>query len=272
MKFLDAHLHVWDPAARTYAWLDAEPALRRRFGPEDIDTGRHELEAAIFVQADCSDAEALDEVRWVQRLAEEHPFLQGIVAYAPVHLGREAEPQLAALADEPLVVGVRRLIQHAPVPPRLAEGAALLPEWDLTFDLCVTHDQLPAVAEIVAACPATTFVLDHLGKPPVAAAQLDPWRDDLARVASFPNVSCKLSGLISEAAPGWTSDDVRPYLEHALGVFGPGRCMIGTDWPLLTLDGSIERWVDAVLDVLAPEERDAVLRENAASTYGRLRK
>jgi len=268
VRFLDAHLHVWDPAARRYEWLDDEPKLQRRFGPEDIDTGRHELEAAVFVQADCSDAEALDEVRWVRRLADEHTFLRGIVAYAPLHLGRDAEPHLAALADEPLVVGVRRLIQGAPVPPRLAEGVALLPDWNLTFDLCVTHDQLPDVVEIVEACPATTFVLDHLGKPPVAAAQLDPWRDDLARLAAFPNVSCKLSGLATEAAPGWTSNDVRPYLEHALETFGPSRCMIGTDWPVLTLAGTIERWVDAVLDVLAPDDQEAVLRGNATSTYG----
>lgn len=271
MKFVDAHLHVWDPDARRHAWLDEEPGLRRRFGPEDLDTGRHELEAAVFVQADCRDEEALDEVRWVQRLADEHPFLRGIVAYAPMHLGREVEPHLAALADEPLVVGVRRLIQGARVPPKLAAGAALLPEWNLTFDLCVTHDQLRAVAEIVAACPATTFVLDHLGKPPVAAARLDPWRGDLARLAAFPNVSCKLSGLATEAKPGWTSGEVRPYLEHALAVFGPGRCMIGTDWPLLTLAGTIERWLDAVLDVvgiLPADDQEAVLRETAAAIYG----
>jgi L-fuconolactonase len=268
MKFVDAHLHVWDPAARRHAWLDDEPRLRHAFGPEDVDTGRHELEAAVFVQADCRDTEALDEVRWVQQLADEHPFLCGIVAYAPVHLGRDVAPHLAALADEPLVVGVRRLIQGAPVPPQLATGAALLPEWNLTFDLCVTHDQLPAVAELVEACPATTFVLDHLGKPPVAEGRLDPWRDDLARLAAFPNVSCKLSGLATEAAPGWTSGDVRPYLAHALEVFGAARCMIGTDWPLVTLAGTIERWVDAVLDVVPPDDQDAVLCETATSIYG----
>jgi len=267
---LDAHLHLWDPSERHHDWLDEAPPLRRRFGPEDVDPGSYELAGAIFVQADCRDEEALDEVRWVQDVAR--PLVRGIVAYAPVHLGADAEPQLAALAGEPLVVGVRRLLQGGPadaiVDARLREGVQLLAEMNLTFDICVRHDQLAAVAVLVDACPRTSFVLDHLGKPPVAAGVLDPWREDVARLASFANVSCKLSGLAAEAAAGWTSADVRPYLEHALEVFGPERCMIGSDWPLLTLAGTMERWFDAVCDVLAEDDRYAVLRGTAAAFYG----
>ena len=270
---LDAHLHLWDPSARHHQWLDDEPGLRRRFGPEDVDPGRYALAGAIFVQADCRDDEALDEVHWVQTVARR--LVRGIVAYAPVHLGGAAEPQLAALAREPLVVGVRRLLQGGPaaaiVDPELVAGVQLLAAWGLTFDLCVTHDQLPEVAELVAACPATSFVLDHLGKPPVAARRLDPWRSDLARLAAFPNVTCKLSGLATEAAAGWNNADMRPYLDHALNVFGPSRCMVGSDWPVLTLAGTIERWFDAVLEALEPlppADRDAVLRATASSVYG----
>jgi len=270
---LDAHLHLWDPAARHHDWLDGQPALQRRFGPEDVDAGRHALTGAVFVQADCRDDEALDEVRWVQEIGP--PLVRGIVAYAPVHRGAGAEPVLAELARTPLVVGVRRLLQGRPareiVDPQLAEGVRLLAERDLTFDLCVTHDQLPAAADLVERCPDTAFVLDHLGKPPVAAGLLDPWRGDLARLAAFPNVACKLSGLATEARPGWSSADVRPYLEHALDVFGPRRCMIGSDWPVVTLAGTTEQWFGAVLDVvgeLAPEEEDAVLSATAAATYG----
>jgi len=269
---LDAHLHLWDPSARHHEWLDGAPELRRRFGPEDVDPGRYRLAGAIFVQADCRDEEALDEVRWVQSVAR--GLVCGIVAYAPVHAGPAAEAQLAALAQEPLVVGVRRLLQGGPaaaiVDPGLVAGLHLLAARGLTFDVCVTHDQLPAVARLVAACPATSFVLDHLGKPPVAARRLDPWRSDLARLAAFPNVTCKLSGLATEAA-AWSSADMRPYLDHALDVFGPSRCMVGSDWPVLTLAGTIERWFDAVLealDPLRPADREAVLRGTASSVYG----
>ena len=272
---VDAHLHVWDPDARHHDWLDDVPSLRRRFGPEDADSGSHEIAAAVFVQADCRDEEALDEVRWVQELARTHPVIRGIVAYAPVHLGAAARPHLATLADEPLVVGVRRLLQGRPeaeiLDPTLAMGVGLLPRFGLTFDVCVTHGQLRAAAELVAACPETTFVLDHLGKPPVASGALDPWRDDLARLASLPNVACKLSGLATEAAPGWTSDDVRPYLEHALDVFGPRRCMVGSDWPLLTLAGTMAGWFDVVLEAtagLGEADRAAVLSGTATEVYG----
>lgn len=269
-KVLDAHLHLWDPAERTHDWLEEVPRLRRRFGPEDIDAGRWELVGAVFVQADCRDEEALDEVRWVQAVGA--PLVRGIVAYAPLHLGAAAEPALTALAAEPLVVGVRRLLHGEPVGAiagrRLREGVQLLAERNLTFDICVRHDQLSAVAELVDACPQTSFVLDHLGKPAVAEKRLDPWRTDIARLASFENVACKLSGLATEAAAGWTSADVRPYLEHALETFGPARCMIGSDWPLLTLAGTMEQWFDAVRDVLTEDDRDAVLRGTASEVYG----
>lgn len=269
-EILDAHLHLWDPSERRHDWLADAPSLRRRFGPEDIDSGRHKLVGAVFVQADCRDEEAIDEVRWVQRVGQ--PLVRAIVAYAPVHLGAEAELQVDALAGEALVVGVRRLLQGRPneaiLDGRLHDGVRLLGERNLTFDICVSHNQLPAVAALLAACPETQFVLDHLGKPPVAARRLDPWRADIERLASFGNVSCKLSGLATEAAPGWTSVDVRPYLEHALQVFGPARCMVGSDWPVVTLAGTMEQWFDAVCDVLSEDDRDAVLYETASAVYG----
>ncbi len=274
---VDGHVHFWDPWARDHAWLAAHAPLRRRFGPEDLDAGHHELLGAVFVQADCREEEALDEIRWVGELARHHPTVRGIVAYAPVHHGRGVERHLAAVAAQPLVVGVRRLLGGQPsgaiTDPKFVCGVRLLPEWGLTFDLCATHDQLPPVAALVRACPATSFVLDHLGKPPVASGRLDPWREDIARIASFPNVVCKLSGLSTEAAPDWTAADVRPYLEHALEVFGPQRCMIGSDWPVATLRTTVERWFDVVLDVLAelsPENRRSVLSETAVATYGLL--
>jgi L-fuconolactonase len=272
---LDAHVHFWDPTARHHDWLAVHPPLQRRFGPEDLGAGAHELTGAVFVQADCRDAEALDEVRWVAGLARDHSLIRGIIAYAPLHRGREAECDLAAVAAEALVVGVRWLLQGRPgeqiTGRALICGLRLLAEWGLPFDLCATHDQLPAVASLVEACPQTSFVLDHLGKPPVAGGQLDPWRDDLARIASLPNVACKLSGLATEATPGWAAADVRPYLEHALEVFGPQRCMIASDWPVATLAATVEQWFDVVLDVIAQlpaQQRAAVLSGTAAATYG----
>jgi L-fuconolactonase len=274
-EVLDAHLHFWDPTARHHDWLAAHPRLWRRFGPEDLDTGAHELTGAVFVQADCRDDEAIDEVHWVADMARDHSLIRGIVAYAPLHRGGAAEPGLAAVAAEPLVVGVRWLLQGRP--PEVITGRALicglrlLAEWGLTFDLCATHDQLTMVASLVEACPQTSFVLDHMGKPPVARGQLDPWRSDLARIASFSNVGCKLSGLATEAGPGWVPADVCPYIEHALEVFGPARCMIASDWPVATLAATAGQWFDVVVDVIGQlpvQQRAAVLSGTAMATYG----
>jgi L-fuconolactonase len=272
---LDAHVHFWDPSARHHAWLAEAPALQRRFGPEDLDVEGRTLSGVVFVQADCRDEEALDEVHWVQALAAEQPLIRGIVAYAPLHLGAAAGSHLRALAGEPLVVGVRRLLQGRPaemiIAPEFIKGVRMLGDWDLTFDLCATHDQLPQVCGLVRSCPDTRFVLDHLGKPAVRAGDLDPWRANLEQLAALPNVVCKLSGLATEAAPGRGADDVQPYLAYALETFGPDRCMVASDWPVVTLATTVARWFDVVLEVVAeltPADRAAVLEGTAAATYG----
>ena len=274
-RIVDTHIHFWDPRGRHHDWLAEVPQLNRRLGPEDYDAGHHELGGFVFVQADCRDEEALDEARWVAELAVAFPLIRGIVAYAPLHKGGAAERELDALADEPLVVGVRRLLQDRPVEEitdaRFVEGVRLLAERRLRFDICIRHAQLPAAAELVEACPDTVFVLDHLGKPPVAAAALDPWREQMTRLAAHPNVACKLSGLSTEAAPGWQDADVVPYLEHALEVFGPKRCMTGSDWPVATLATTVERWFDIVVELtaqLSAADQAAVLADTAEAIYG----
>jgi L-fuconolactonase len=274
-RLLDAHVHFWDPNARHHEWLAEAPALHRRFGPEDLEAQGRALSGVVFVQADCRDEEALDEVHWVQELAAEQPLIRGIVAYAPLHLGVAAASHLRALAGEPLVVGVRRLLQGRPaetiLAPELITGVRMLAAWDLTFDLCATHDQLPQVGGLVRACPETRFVLDHLGKPAVRTGALDPWRADLEKLAALPNVVCKLSGLATEAAPGRGADDARPYLAYALETFGPRRCMVASDWPVVTIATTVAHWFDVVLEVIAeltPADQDAVLEGTAAATYG----
>jgi L-fuconolactonase len=271
---VDSHVHFWDPHARRHAWLDGLPALRRRFGPEDYDAGRHDVDAMIFVQADCRADEALDEARWVADLAAGDPRVRGIVAYAPVHLGAGAAIPVAAVAAQPGTVAVRRLLQDESwsllSDPALAQGVRLLADHGLPFDLCIRHRQLRAATALVAACPDVTFVLDHLGKPPVGPGGLHPWRDDLALLATHDRVCCKLSGLATEAPPDWRPADLRPYLDVALDVFGPHRCMVGSDWPVCTVATTAEAWFDVVFEALAPlapPERDAVMHGTACSTY-----
>src|SRR4051794_27030293 len=261
---IDAHIHFWDPARLHYEWLDDLPPLRRPFLPGDVGA---EVEGFVFVQADCRDDEAWAEVEWVSALAARHPIL-GIVAYAPVH----AHAELEALAAHPLVVGVRKLLQGEPdallASDALAAGVGALAAHGLTFDACVTHEQLPFVTRLAERCPDVTIVLDHLGKPDVAGARLDPWRDHLAALAECPNTVCKLSGLTTEADHrAWTPDDLKPYVEHALGCFGAERCLAGSDWPVAPLATTYERWFEVLLDLL-PEDSEVILSGTATRVYG----
>ena len=274
-RLIDSHIHFWDPHARHHAWLQEVPELARAMTPADVDYGGRIADGLVFVEADRRSDESLDEVAWISSLAASGAPIVGIVAHAPLEQGVAVEPLLEILAAEPLVVGVRRLLQDEPLDliaePRLIEATTMLSTFGLTSDLCIRCEQLPAVTDLVEACPGTSFVLDHLGKPAVADGRLDPWRDDLRRLARLPNVACKLSGLATEAAPGWQRADVLPFLRHALDAFGPERCLFGSDWPVALLNTTYEDWLGCVLEAIGEctdSERDGVLGMNATRIYG----
>jgi L-fuconolactonase len=233
---VDAHIHFWDPSVLEYPWLP--DALRH---PHVEFGGR-----AVVVEADARG----DELSWLERLEPE-----AIVAHAPL----EEKPDLEALAARPLVKGVRRLLQGTDLFEAVREGVRELARHGLPFDACITQDQLPKLIALAAACDETTIVLDHLGKP----RALDPWRAQLTELAGHENVVCKLSGLTTEV-----TGDVRPYLEHALEVFGSDRCLFGSDWPVASLTTTYEQWLDVVSGLLSEAERGGVLAANAERVYG----
>lgn len=273
-RLIDAHIHFWDPGARHHDWLGGVPALNRPFGPADIQFGRNVPDGFVFVEADRRPDEVLDEVDWVTSLADAGVPIVGIVAHAPLEQGRGVELLLRQLLERPLVVGVRRLLQDEPAAvladPGLIEATRLLADHGLTSDLCVRMQQLPAVTRLVRACPDTSFVLDHLAKPAVVDGFSAEWARDIRELAGCPNVSCKLSGLATEAGRGWGAQDILPYLGHVIDVFGPDRCLFGSDWPVALLNTSYQPWLDVVLEAiqeLDASERAAVLGENAMRVY-----
>jgi L-fuconolactonase len=233
---VDAHIHFWDPGVLDYPWLP--DALRE---PHVAFAGR-----AVVVEADAVG----DELSWLESLAPE-----AIVAHAPL----EDNPDLEALAARPLVKGVRRLLQGTDLFDAVTPGVRELARHALPFDACITQDQLPKLTTLASACDETTIVLDHLGKP----RALDPWRARLTELGGNENVVCKLSGLTTEV-----EGDVRPYLEHALEVFGPDRCLFGSDWPVASLTTTYEQWLDVVSGLLSESERGSVLATNAERVYG----
>jgi L-fuconolactonase len=276
--FLDAHVHFWDGARLPYPWLVNVPTIAGPHTPAELasETGASSPEAIVFVESAVDPARALDEVSWVEGLAAREPRVAAIVAQVAVDRGAETDAALAALARHSRVRGVRHNLQDYPDPehclrPAFVDGVRKLSARGWSFDLCVRNAQLPACAALARACPETTFVLDHAGKPEIRSGRLDPWRADIAELARLPNVVCKLSGLVTEADPtAWTPAALRPYVEHLLSCFGPGRLLFGSDWPVVNLAANYTRWLDtalALLERLTVGERAAVLGGTARRIY-----
>ena len=279
VPLIDAHLHLWDPQRFRMPWLDSIPLLNKPYGLAEYraHTQGIAIEAMVYLEVDVAPPYALLEAQWATERAREDPRLQGIVAHAPLEYGEQVRAYLDALvAISPLIKGVRRLLQDEPDPqlclrPAFVRGVQLLPEYGLSFDICIRHHQLPGVIELVRRCPDTSFILDHIGKPNIKDRLLDPWRDQIAELAALPNVSCKISGLVTEADPErWTADDLAPYVAHVLELFGEDRVAFGGDWPVALLASSYRRWVealDALTTHLAPQAKRKLWAENARRFY-----
>lgn len=275
-RLVDSHVHFWQPDRLRYPWLDGLPALNRSFGPADLsaEAGGLPLERIVFVQADCVAEDRLGEVEWVSELAAADPRIQAIVAFAALERP-DAAGQLAELSGSRLVKGVRRLIQGESVDfaaqPDFVRGVSLLAGYDLSFDICIRHEQMPAVIRLVGACPEVRFVLDHAGKPGIRDRLMEPWADHIRQLATLPNVVCKLSGLVSEAdVENWTPDDLQPYIDVTLAAFGPDRVLFGGDWPVARLAADYTRWAataEAALGKLTEAERDRIFYANACAFY-----
>jgi L-fuconolactonase len=248
LQVIDAHVHFWDPALLHYPWLATRPELNRPRLPADYEPFiAGTTDAVVFVEANCAPDESLAEVALADRLAARHPRTIATVAFVDLLDEEGRDARLERLAESKRVVGIRQNLQGRPASlcrdETFVRGVQDAGGLGLTFDLCVTADQLPAVAELVRRCPGTQFVLDHCGKPAIRDDAFAPWASDLARVAAGSNVSCKLSGLFTEARPDQrTCEALRPYAAHALASFGPTRLMYGSDWPVVSAAGGIEAW------------------------------
>lgn len=278
-SLLDAHVHLWEVDRFSYEWLEDLPVLDHTHGLDEYTRATEAVSVDGMVFVECTesfdDQVARKEVEWVQSLATEDDRLRGIVAHASLEKGAASREHLDWLAEQSQVVGVRRILQDDPpgflLDSGLAAGIRLLSDYQFTFDLTVTAAQLEQTIELVDRCPGVQFVLDHLGKPPIREGQLDPWRTHLERLAERENVVCKLSGVLTEAdLKAWTSEDVRPFIDHALECFGPDHLLYGGDWPVLRLAADYSTWVDLVearLQTDTEAERRTIFRETAERVY-----
>jgi L-fuconolactonase len=273
---VDAHQHFWQLGRFNYGWLNApdKARIKRDYLPRDlkplIDAAG--VQKTVFVQTQHN----VDENRWVLQLAQENDFIAGVVGWVDL-ASPQCEEQLVEFKSHPKFVGARHVTHDEPdddfiLRPEVLRGLQVLERHRVPFDLLFFVKHLHHVPAIVRACPELPLVIDHLAKPLIKAGRIDGWLEDFRRAAQFPNVFCKLSGMVTEADwQQWKSADLRPYVDTALELFGPERLMYGSDWPVCELAGTYDQVFTAVTDALAPlsmSERAAILGETATRFYG----
>ncbi|HJY92526.1 MAG TPA: amidohydrolase family protein [Candidatus Acidoferrum sp.] len=267
---IDAHQHFWIYDPREYEWIDETMTpLRRDFLPADL---RHELEregfqGSVAVQA----RQSLRETRSLLDFATQSPFILGVVGWVDLR-SPQAGADLKPLAQNPKLVGIRHIVQSEPDDRFLLQsdflrGISLLREFDLAYDILIYPKHLTVAAEFVRRFPEQRFVLDHMAKPEIRSGKINQWKKGIAELAAYPNVYCKLSGLVTEAdCNRWKPEDMTPYLDVAFEYFEANRLMIGSDWPVCTLAGSYSQVMGLVKEYLSghsEQEREAVLGGNA---------
>lgn len=271
---LDSHQHFWKFNPAEYGWMQPDWPIRRDFLPADLQPllKQQGLDGTIAVQA----RQTIEESRWLLALADASPLIKGVVGWVDLRSER-VEEQLAALAPHPRFVGVRHVVQDEPedrfvLRPDFIRGMGRLKQFDLTYDLLLFPQQLPAAIELVRRFPEQPFVLDHIAKPRIREGALAPWREQLRELAQSPNVCCKVSGLVTEADwANWKPGDFQPYLDVVFEAFGEERLMFGSDWPVCLLAGNYDRvfqLADACVQHLGPEARAKFFGANAARFYG----
>ncbi len=274
---VDTHVHLWHPKQLRYAWLKQVPLLNRPFLLKDYNDaiGDLEVESMVFVQCDTHPDDGLKETSWVTSLAAGDPRIRGIVAWAPLEVGNCVAAFIEKLAEESLVKGIRRLIQGESVDfciqPNFIDGVKTLSRHGLSFDLCIFHPQLANAIRLVEQCPDVQFILDHIGKPDIKNQLFEPWKQEIKVLADFPNVHCKISGVVTEADhENWSLDNVQPYIDHVIACFGFDRVIYGSDWPVSTLATDYKRWVETLQESVSgcsPEELRNLFHDNAVRFY-----
>jgi L-fuconolactonase len=272
---IDTHFHVWDLDVRRHAWLDGHPALRRRFDMADYRAASapEGITASILVQVLASTAETEEFLA----LAATDPAIAGVIGWADL-TRPDIGAEIARLRDLPggdRLIGIRHLVHDEPDSAWLSRddvrrGLAALGEAGLVFDLLLRPAQLPAAVHVTGQLGDVRFVLDHGAKPEIASGRLEPWARLAGELAQRPNVTCKLSGLVTEAGTGWQAEQIIPYAGRLLDWFGPGRLMFGSDWPVCTAVASYHDTFALARSLsghLAAAERDAIFSGTAITTY-----
>lgn len=272
---IDAHQHFWRIDRGDYSWLTHDMgALYQDYLPDDLSPLMHEndISGTVLVQA----APTYEETLFLLSLYERHDWIYGVVGW--LDLSAPAFPeQLDSLMKRPGIVGLRPMLQDLEdsawiLQEQVVENLKQLIRYDLPLDLLINHKHISTVLTLMKTLPDLKAVIDHMAKPNISAGELSEWQEEMNALSQFPNIWCKLSGLLTQAAPEmWKVDDFKPYIQHIVRAFGPNRLLFGSDWPVCLSAGSYEEAV-AVIKGNLPEtltlaEVDGIFSGNAKAFY-----
>ena len=273
---VDAHQHFWNLIRAPQAWMtEAHDAIARTFEPRDLEPLLEEagVDTTILVQGACSD----DDTDYLFECAAEAPWVGAVVAWVDLSEPARARTRLEELAGRPAFRGIRHLIHNEPDPhwilrPGVQAGIGLLEQRELILELPAEFPRhLADVPELARRFPDLTIVIDHLAKPPIGAATMAVWADQLAAAAAAANVNAKVSGLNTTVGRrDWSREDFEPAIRIAVDAFGPERLLWGSDWPVALLNGTYDAvWREtlAAVETVAPYDADEILGANARRLY-----
>jgi L-fuconolactonase len=271
---IDAHHHLWTYCQEDYAWISEEMnVIAHDFLVSDLERelAGAGVDGAIAVQA----CQTLQETDWLLSLAKSSEFIRGVVGWAPIANAKFPEI-LEKWRSERNLKGLRHVIQDE-LDERFMyredfnRGISSLAGSGLVYDILIYERHLPAAIAFADRHPNQVFVLDHIAKPRIREAILEPWAGNLRELARRDNVYCKLSGMVTEADwKNWTIDDLRSYFNVVLEAFGPARLMAGSDWPVCLLATTYGKWFDTLRSLIQPlssREKDMILGSVATKVY-----
>lgn len=271
---IDAHHHFWQYNPEEYDWIDdSMKVIRNDFLPGDLAPAIQEagINGVVTVQA----RQLVKETDWLLGMARQNKFMRGVVGWLPL-IEDDIERYLEYYSDEKLLKGLRHVIQGEPnqdfiLRSDFNRGVSLMEKYALVYDILIVGQQLPNTIRFVDQHPNQAFVLDHIAKPCISSNELSPWKEHIQKLAKRENVSCKISGMVTEANfQSWTPEQLQPYFEVILEAFGSNRLLFGSDWPVCLVATTYKNWKDLVLKAIASfseTEKANIMGENAVRVY-----
>jgi len=270
---IDSHQHFWKYDPQTYGWInDKMEVIKKDFLPDELfmEMQSNGIDACVAVQAEQSEM----ETEFLCSLSIKNPFIKGVVGWVDLQ-SNNVEEQLEKYSESSQIKGFRHIVQDEPdtfmFKSSFQQGIGHLLKYGFTYDILIYSHQLPSAVELVTRFPNQRFVLDHMAKPSIKTGEMDAWMDGISKLAEFENVSCKVSGMITEAKwNAWDYDHFIPFMDVIFETFGVKRIMFGSDWPVCLLSGSyqqVKSIVTKYISELSRDEQSDIMGHNAIEFY-----